>query len=620
MRVRRWLVVWLLSGPSCGEQGPPPEELKLRDACDGLADGIVCRDGLALRCEAGDVAERDRCEDRGMTCRPERGCELCRPQYYECEGNRLHVCSDDGRELKFVQDCGDKQCSPRGCRDLCADAREERSYIGCEYWPVFTLNSQLDDVFQPAVVVGNSNLVEAQVRLTKLDPDTREERLVAEAQVAPGATATLEVELSSEDILRHSTTTSLVPAGAYRLVSSVPVMAHQFNPLLFEVDRACEAAPKPDGGLGQAHCYSYTNDASLLLPSHVLARPDDGGITYLGLSRATFMARRTDHWFGGSGFLALLALGERPVQVTLESSAYTLPSVDGFPALAPGDSYTFSLEPGSVLQLLSELPAECPGQLGHSGVEEVCDPGPDYDLTGTLIRADGPLQVIGGHDCTFVPFDTYACDHLEETLFPLHTWGQRVIVVAPNESRNLNLIGGRKRAPYFLRVVSGVDDNAIRFVPELAAPVRLSRGQWYEFELDQDVVVEGTGPLAVAQYLLGQEALMAPGDPSFTLVPPVEQYRAHYTFLSPATYLSSYVTIVAPRGESVVLDGDSVTDFEPIGDTGYASATVQLDVAGDHELYSQRGVPIGIMLYGYGRYTSYMLPGGLDLQVITDLF
>lgn len=626
MRVRPWPVVWLLWGLSCGEDVPPPEELKLRDACDGLPDGIVCRDGVALRCEAGDIAERDRCEDRGMSCRAERGCELCRPQYYACDGNRLQVCSDDGLELTFVQDCGDKHCSPRGCRDLCADAREERSYIGCEYWPVFTLNSQLDEAFQPAVVVGNPNLVPAEVRLTKLDPDTGEERLVAKTQVAPGAAATLEVELSSDDILRHSAwATSLVPAGAYRLVSSVPVMAHQFNPLLFEVARKCQdvdadaGVGDPDAGVPK-RCYSHTNDASLLLPSHVFARPDEGGISYLGVSRTSFMLNRGDGWFGGSGFLALLALGDRPVQITLESSAYTLPSDDGFPALAPGESHSFSLAPGSVLQLLTEIPAECPGKLGNTVLEEACDPGADYDLTGTLIRADGPLQVIGGHDCTFVPFEAYACDHLEETLFPLETWGQRVIVVAPNESRNRNLVGGRKRAPYFLRVVSGADDNEVRFVPEVAAPVRLSRGEWYEFEIDQDVVVEGTGPLAVAQYLLGQQALRVPGDPSFTLVPPVEQYRSHYTFLSPGTYLSSYVTIVAPKGESVVLDGDTVTDFEPIGDTGYASATVLLEVAGDHELYSENGLPIGITLYGYGDFTSYMLPGGLDLQVITDIF
>jgi hypothetical protein len=236
------------------------------------------------------------------------------------------------------------------------------------------------------------------------------------------------------------------------------------------------------------------------------------------------------------------------------------------------------------------------------------------------VEADGPLQLIGGHDCTYVPFDRRACDHLEETIFPLETWGKQVIVGKPRKSDDE--VQSVKPTQYILRIVSGADDNTVSFEPALLEPITLQRGAYHEVTLADNVRVKATKPMAVAQYLLGQQATSLYGDPSLTLVPPVEQYRSRYNFLSPATYTSNYVTVVAPEGETVVLDGDTLkaSEFEPIGATGYSIATMLLEEAGDHELHSESGAPVGIMLYGFGAYTSYMLPGGLDLRVIANPF
>ena len=65
-------------------------------------------------------------------------------------------CADDGRSLAVEMECpADTTCSPLGCSDLCAAAEKDRSYLGCDYWAAFTLNSFLDPVFRPAIVVGN---------------------------------------------------------------------------------------------------------------------------------------------------------------------------------------------------------------------------------------------------------------------------------------------------------------------------------------------------------------------------------------------------------------------------------------------------------------------------------
>jgi hypothetical protein len=662
-----------LAGSACStKHTPPEEELVIPDACDGYDAGLLCIDGVALTCGQGDIVGKDHCKSQNLICDPRSGCEKCVPGQYTCTSdNTLQRCSDDGTSLRTEQKCPEgRWCSAEGCADLCAQAESDRSYIGCDYWAAFTLNSQLDPDFRPALVVGNPQLVPAHVTVTHAG------RKVADVQVPAGSASTLKIPAHDSEPLRHAGGVSLLVKNAgYHVVSSVPVLVHQFNPLLFEVDESCavQAPHQTDG-----KCNSFTNDASLLLPSHALSRAD-GGVSYLGVSRASFVVGGEHGGLDGlSGFLALIAVGDRPVHVNVTSSAHTLPAaeitVDGVVLAAPpddgglgadlggagadagepsdmdagaaqdagadpdagsardaggGDAFHFGpmkpgdpaqtviLEPGDVFQLLTEVPSKCPSALGTSDDgETVCDPGKHYDLTGTRIDADGPLAVIGGHDCTYVPFDQVACDHLEETVFPLDTWGKQVIVGA---------VRGSKKANYRLRVLSGQDGNRIRFQPEVAAPVTLDRGAWTEVETAESVLVKGSKPLLVAQYLEGQGTVALDGDPSLTLAPPVEQFRSQYSFSSPATYTSNYVSVIVPDGTRLVLDGDSVidgenVDIETIGGTGYTLVTIELQKAGAHELHSEDGRPIGISLYGYGAYTSYMLPGGLDLRHIVDIF
>lgn len=635
-----------------GDKRPTPETLVVPDACDGRTEGIVCEQGVAFTCENGDVLSQEDCGAQALKCDTGRGCSACRPLSYECDGNALMLCSEDGRSRVFQHECAaGTLCSASGCADLCAEAESLRSYIGCEYWPVFTLNSELDPVFRPAVVIGNPQLVPIQVKLTL------GAQIIAEAEVAPGATHTIEIPALKHEPLRSTASHSvLARQAAYRLVSNGPITVHQFNPLYFKVEQRCKKTQDPpedpDAGVPKK-CHSFSNDASLLLPSHVLKREAGAGYaSYLGVSRASFILRHSEDRSTTSGFLALVAVGDRPVQVTIQSSAYTKPAreadahgewVDAtprdagmldaglldaddasvpqpavevvFPALRPGDTETLILQPGDVFQLLSAIPEDCPFEerMTDKPGYTACDPGKAYDLTGTAIQADGPVHLIGGHDCSFVPFYRYACDHLEESVFPLETWGRRVIVGSPAER-----VGAR---PYRLRVVSGADKNRITFEPAVHEPLLLSRGEWFEFETDESVLVTGSRALSVAQYLLGQGASpRVDGDPSLTLVPPIEQYRNQYNFLSPETYTSNFVMVIAPENEDVVLDGDTLKGFSPIGKTGYKIVTTKLQNAGDHELHSVSGAAVGITLYGVGAYTSYMLPGGLDLRLIPDIF
>jgi hypothetical protein len=139
-----------------------------------------------------------------------------------------------------------------------------------------------------------------------------------------------------------------------------------------------------------------------------------------------------------------------------------------------------------------------------------------------------------------------------------------------------------------------------------------------------DFRVTGTDAFSVAQHLVGQDyaglgssGMMGNGDPSLSLAIPTEQFRTSYTFLAPTTYVVSYVNITAPDGAEVVLDGAPATGWTPVGGSGYSTTRLMIS-GGSHDIASTS--PFGIVVYGFGSYTSYMYPGGLDFEAINIPF
>jgi hypothetical protein len=105
------------------------------------------------------------------------------------------------------------------------------------------------------------------------------------------------------------------------------------------------------------------------------------------------------------------------------------------------------------------------------------------------------------------------------------------------------------------------------------------------------------------------------GDPSMSLVTAVEQYRKKYVFLAPDDYDVSYADVIVPSGATVTLDGAAIAAPTSIGG-GFGIARVKLGpgVNGAHVLEASHGV--GLQVMGYGSYTSYQYPGGLNLEAI----
>ncbi|MBU1536640.1 IgGFc-binding protein, partial [Myxococcota bacterium] len=395
---------------------------------------------------------------------------------------------------------------------------------------------------------------------------------------------------------------------------TLPVTVYQFTPYDYEL-----------GGT-----YSYTNDASLVIPTAVLSS------NYIIMSRPTLVTE-VDELFSTSdyaspGFVVVVATADN-TQVEVKSSAYTAAG-DGVSALSPGGIMTYQLNKGDVLQLLSDQSitvSNCPGITTgpDSNYTSYCDPGKNYDLTGTEVTANNPVAVWAGHACDFIPFNSYACDHLEEMMFPLETWGKEFHVGLTQK------VEAGSDETNIIRVLSGNDNVSITFTPSVENAVTLNRGQFIEFlaPADQHFSIVADGAIMVGKFMVGQnywtDSYDAMGDPAFGLVVPAAQYRSEYTFTTPVSMSRNFVNVTAiiqtDSSESITLDAQVIpwSTFEPIGTNGYGVARVEVTntgTGGAHKISaSSPSITFGIEVYGHAAYTSYFYPGGLDLQFINPV-
>ena len=531
-------------------------------------------------------------------------CADCDPARNLCVGDEVHSCGSDGKPGPLVTTCPVGKCFDGSCTDPCGKAASSRSYVGCDYWPTVTMNSQLVADFSFAVVVANAQNQPAQVTVSSATNAN-----VAAATVAPLSLATIVLPwIPGLKQTFGAEASVLEPAGGYHLVSSLPVSVYQFNALDYVLNQDCKLGQNPNPVAGK--CYSYSNDASLLLPETALTGE------YMVISRPTWLIRQKGlfpgPWAGSPGFFAVTAPKDGATKVDVTFSADTQAGAAGkLSAYSAGQSASFTLAKWGVLQVASRIPQDCATMTSDANFD-YCDLNASVDLTGTLIKADKNVAVFSGHNCAFVPSGKWACDHVEEQMFPLKAWGKHYLAGHTISS---------EPDPCAYRIVSAEGGNQITFTPaKVHAPVTLEAGKWVELTSHDDFEVTGTGRFAVAQFMVGQNysnpnpGAGAPGDPSMALAVPVEQFRTNYRFLAPETYQQNYVNVMAPKQATVTLDGKALEDsaFTPIGD---AYKVAKVKIAGGSHL-AESSSAFGIAVYGVGSYTSYMYPGGLDLKLL----
>ncbi len=524
---------------------------------------IVCEDGVSKVCDGmGGYQSEDVCDEE---CADGLGCVLCIPGTGSCEGETSILCNGagDGYEEYECDGVQGVTCDPDSgaCVGACAPQNLVDSYIGCDYYPTVTPNV-VQSSYTYAVVISNTSNGDAMITVTK-GPQAVLDTVVPANSVEV-------IALPWENQLKGGGASKVVSDGAYRVRSDRPITAYQYNPLEYTLNGS----------------FTYTNDASLLMPVNAWTAD-------------YWVAARNHH--SVSGFYAVVA-SQDGTTVDVEPSA-TGGIISAGGGIAADGTGQVQLNQGDVLLVMS---APGGGQPDSS------------DVTGTHVLSDKPVQVIGGHMCTFVPHNISACDHLEESMFAYENLSKEYIVTTPL----VKAIGQQPVSKArIVRVVATKDGTELTYDPPVpGAPSSIaSAGDYVELTpTEADFLVSANYKIIVAEYLQGQSAGGNAGDPAMTIAVPIEQYRTSYLFHAPTNYESSFVNITAPDGAELTLDNTPVTGFTPIGNSGFSVARVELSNAGDGTHSITGNQSFGIQVYGYGQYTSYWYPGGLDLAVILE--
>lgn len=479
---------------------------------------------------------------------------------------------DSGDREKL--DVGGGISGPPTCENISFHATN----AGCEFWGV-----DLPNVWHPSTPYSLDVAANQQFAIVVANVSEEDNANVAvfsgastsaleEAVVAPrGTYAFLLTSEQGLDPERNGAGT------AFRVESDVPITAYQFQPL-------DNLTP------------SYSNDATSLLPVHVLHN-DYIAVTEYGVEVNVYASGWTEESVPAGAFVTVVAT-ENGTHVDFYPTEVLVEGAWRGVVLNRGDTFTILSDPSSAAVI-------------------------DGSLSGTRVRSDRSIAAFSGNIVARVPQSTQECcvDHVEHQLLPTVAWGTRYVVAPPPDPDTVS-----EADPMVVRLVGAYDDTEISYPagrPD-GAPQTIDANQDLEFSTSLPVIIEGADPdkpFSVTQYLYnsGEANLEGrQGDPAMVVVPTMEQLMDRYVFLAPYGYRTSVVSIVAPTDAEVILDGQPIQPLATIGDYGgahwgYRVAEIE---PGAHSIVGD--VPIGVTVFGYDDYVSYAYTGGSAVEVLHD--
>jgi hypothetical protein len=495
---------------------------------------------------------------------------ICNPGVKQCvDGQSFETCSGDGLMWEGPTACGAKEvCEFGACIGLCAQAEANASSIGCLYYAIDANNDPPEnyDVQPYAVTVSNVNATfPADVKV-----QTYTNGMWTTIQQATVMPKTLK-QFDLPD--RHVNYTALNPRGAYKIVSDVPIIAYQFQPIN-----------------GQT---SYTSDASLLLPKTVY----DKFYYVLGWGEPSF----------GNAQINIVA-AEDGTNVTVTSKVATVAG-GGIPALQ----------------------ANAPTALPVMNEADVVQIEANNMFSGTYITSDKPIAVFSTHWCGNIPIQTCCCDHLEEQVYGLQKWGTTYVAsrwpprnAAQPENSYWHLFASEDNTKVHI-------DAHAEVIGIGMTDFTMAKGQLNLLSVKGsvanpgDFMITADKPIYLMQYLsssgdTGVGQVDKAGDPAMAQAVPVEQFRSDYIILTPSNWLYDYLVITRKAGTTVNLDGQALPQnlFTKVGPankpTEWEVGRVPNLADGVHSLDGDQ--PFGVLILGYDAYDSYAYPGGLDQKVI----
>lgn len=322
---------------------------------------------------------------------------------------------------------------------------------------------------------------------------------------------------------------------------------------------------------------------------HVVSESATSADGYLAFPTATlgvnyYVMSYASARYAGSEFAVVATQNNTTVNITPTAPGATRPA---------GVPFTLTLNSGETYQLANPAGA---------------------DMTGTLISADKPVAVFGGHRCAEVPSNVGYCDYLVEQIPDVTIWGKTHHTVP---------FSGRAR--YSVRVLASQDGTTFTTAPS-GMTSTLNAGQF------ADVTMSGAGefisnnPVLVAQFIRSYaDDTAGKGDPSMALVTPTAVAAADmgatdsifgvHGLAGTGGALMNVVTQTSALAD-LKLDNVMVQPslFTPLSPTSiYSVGTIPV-TPGAHTLAGS--MPYSALVYDYGiasNSVSYAYPVGATL-------
>ncbi len=563
-----WVDEPCLEGQYCDEQSESCQACACDPGALGACDGD---DALEVCSEDCSGFEPQPCPN-GQVCIDATCVELlCVPESKSCfSENEVQICNGEGTAYGDPIPCDPGTvCEGGECISACDKAEAVKSNIGCEFWAVDMANLPPRDTYVYAVALSNPSFDQTvNIEIFDRNNNNAEQKIISES-IPPRQVKVINLSGSNQGKQGYYTGdagflgTGIALGRAFRISSDQPIIATQFNPI---------------GGAS-----GYTTDASLLLPTHTLG-PD-----YIHLA--------WNRGFGVGSTLSIVAT-EDNTKITVNPTASTPAGMNGLPAMTAGQATEVTINRYDFIQLAVS----------------------SIGLSGSSIAASAPVAVFGGHSCANVPTTaTTACDHVEEQIFPLETWGKDYVA-----SRNPK----RGQEPMLWRIVAAEDNTKVDFDPPtmMGASIMMNKGQIVEFQEQLDFTISADDPIMVAGYMLGCSATGVggcPGDPYMVLMVPNEQFQDDYVFLVDSSYNNDFAKLIRPAGASVDVACLGVVPedrWTAIGNSTWEWATIDMNPGeamcktGTNEATGDE--PFGIIVSGQSSAASYAYPGGLALKQI----
>jgi IgGFc binding protein len=526
-------------------------------------------------------------------------------------------CSMDGTAVvdcsgNVTEQCGPlESCVAGECKNGCDFAAEQKSSVGCDYYPAYL------DLYQQgpspdcfAVFIANTFPQPAHLEVSQAGqmidlgqfgfvpvgsgPALTFDAFDPDAGIPPGGVVLLFLVNGFDAFVKCPYPAALQDGAhveesagvfdTFHVRSSVPVVGYQMLPY---------------GGGSAA-----VTGSSLLIPTTAWA---DNYVLANAYAASAIVQ-------GPDGYPSLnVVAAEDGTEVTILPKAAIVGGggLAGGPANVP---ITYSLAAGQVMQLTQAA-----------------------ELTGSPMSANKPVGVFAGQVCMNVPADVYFCDHGEQSIPPVASLGHEYVAV-----------GYRQRGPvveqYRYRIVGAVDGTALTFEPSLpGVPSSVDLGQVSEFWSEEPFVVKSQDadhPFLFLSYMVGQQAVgaMGFGDADFVRVVPPEQYLSRYVFFTDPTFPETNLVAIRAKKDGAFADVELVcsgtlTDWQPVGTSGDYEFT-RIDVS-RHDFVGQNGcdngrnemrsnAPFGLTVWGWGSLettiftinASYGYPAGESIAPI----